>query len=307
MRGLDVAALATRLPPSPRTRYAPSPTGYLHLGHVVNAIVVWGLARQLGGRVLLRLETHDRGRCRPAYRDAVVEDLAWLGFEPDEGPVDQDDVRPYTDAVETLGAAGVTYACACSRRERMTTPDGTAGCTGGCRDRSLDDGPGRTLRLRVDARAERFVGPDGAPAVCDAAAGGDIVLRDRTGLWSYHLAVTVDDLRQQVDLVVRGEDLLPATGVQVQLARQLGRVTPPVFVHHGLITGPDGRKLSKSDHATGVRELRAGGASSADVIGRAAYGAGLTGDARPLPVRDVARIFEGRSAAPAEPTPRVLG
>ncbi|MGE0392934.1 MAG: glutamate--tRNA ligase family protein [Vicinamibacterales bacterium] len=307
MRGLDVAALADRLPPSPRTRYAPSPTGYLHLGHVANAIVVWGLARQLGGRVLLRLETHDRGRCRPAYRDAIVEDLAWLGFEPDEGPVDQDDPRPYADAVETLRGAGLTYACACSRRERMATPDRGGGCTGRCRERGLGDGPGRTLRLRVDPRPEPFVGADGAWTTGDAAAGGDIVLRDRAGLWSYHLAVTVDDLRQQIDLVIRGDDLVEATGVQVQLARHLGRVTPPVFVHHGLVTGPDGRKLSKSHRDAGVREWRAGGASPAEVIGRAAAGAGLAGAPRALPARDVARLFERRAAGAPEPGARVLG
>jgi glutamyl/glutaminyl-tRNA synthetase len=295
VRTLDAAALAERLPPSPRTRYAPSPTEYLHLGHVANAVVVWGLARRLGGRVLLRLETHDRGRCRPAYRDAILEDLAWLGFEPDDGPFDQDDPRPYADALETLRAAGLVYACACSRRERVAAPDGTTRCTGGCRDQAIDDGPGRTLRLRVETRLESFVGHDGAPAVCHAAAGGDIVLRDRDGLWSYHLAVTVDDLRQQIDVVVRGADLVDATGVQVQLARLLGRATPPVFVHHGLVAGPDGRKLSKSRHDAGVRELRAGGASPAEVIGRAAAGAGLSDDARALPARDVARLFEGRA------------
>ncbi len=302
-----MAALAARLPPSPRTRYAPSPTGYLHLGHVANAIVVWGLARQLGGRVLLRLETHDRIRCRPEYRDALMEDLAWLGFEPDDGPVDQGDPAPYAVAIDTLRAAGLVYACACSRRERETAPDGTGRYTGRCRERGLDDGPDRTLRLKVEAHGERYVGGDGAWTEGNAAAGGDIVLRDRDGLWSYHLAVTVDDLRQQIDLVVRGQDLADATGVQVQLARRLGRTAPPAFVHHGLVTGPDGRKLSKSDHATGVREMRAGGASPADVIGRAAHGAGLTVDATPMPARDVARVFEGRSAAPPEPTPRVLG
>jgi glutamyl-Q tRNA(Asp) synthetase len=278
----------------------------LHLGHVANAVAVWGLARRLDGRVLLRLETHDRSRCRPEYAEAILADLAWLGFEPDDGPVDQADPAPYARALETLRAAGLVYACACSRKDRAAAPDGAAGADP-CRDRGLNDGPGRALRLKVDAQDEAYPGHDGTLVTGDAAAGGDIVLRDRDGQWSYHLAVTVDDIRQQIDLVVRGDDLREATGVQVQLARRLGRTTAPVFVHHGLVVGPGGHKLSKSNRDTGVREMRADGASPADIIGRAAHAAGLAADARALPACDVARLFEGRGTARPEPTPRVLG
>lgn len=298
MTHLDVAALAARLPAGPRTRYAPSPTGYLHLGHVANAVMVWGLARLLGGRVLLRLETHDQVRCRPEYVAAALEDLAWLGFEPDEGPVDQHDATPYADALAALRRLGLVYACTCSRRDWATGSTGAPRYTGCCRDAGLAEATGRTLRLRVMPQAEAFTDARGAVVQQDAAAGGDVILRDRDGLWSYHLAVTADDIRQQIDLVIRGADLIEATGVQVQLARNLGRPVPPAYVHHALVTGSDGRKLSKSNRDTGVRDMRAGGASAAEVIGRAAYAAGLSGNADAIAARAVARLFETRAAAP---------
>lgn len=288
MLDLDTAALAARLPPSPRTRFAPSPTGYLHLGHVVNAIAVWGLARLLGGRVLLRLETHDRGRCRPEYARATLEDLAWLGFEPDEGPVDQTDDTPYAAAIETLRGQGLVYACACSRRSWS----GEGRYAGHCRDRGLADGPDRALRLRVPAGEETWTDGTGATARGDASQpGGDIILRDRDGRWSYHLAVTADDQRQAVDLVVRGADLTSATAVQVHLGRLLGRETPAVYVHHPLILRPDGRKLSKSGGDTGVREWRARGASPEEVIGLAAHGAGLIPAPRPVGAPEAAALI----------------
>lgn len=292
MTHLDVVALAARLPATPRTRYAPSPTGYLHLGHVANAVMVWGLAGVLGGRVLLRLETHDRIRSRPEYAAAIIEDLAWLGFEPDEGPIDQTDGTPYATALAELQRAGLVYVCTCSRRDWASAEADAARYSGHCRDAGLGDAPGRTLRLRVTPGPESFYDGCGARLQQDAASGGDIILRDRDGHWSYHLAVAVDDHRQQVDLVIRGADLLDATGVQVQLARQLGRHAPPAFVHHALITAPDGRKLSKSNQDAGVRELRAAGVSAADVIGMAARAAGLTAITGGIPARDIARLFE---------------
>src|SRR6266850_1773949 len=138
-----------------RTRFAPSPTGHLHLGHVVNAIYVWGMARAAGGRVLLRMEDHDRIRCRPEYEASILEDLAWLGFEPDEGlhPVvrQMDRLHVFEEALERPRAAHHVYACDCSRKriagERYD---------GRCRDRGLREAPGRGLRVRIDAGAERF-------------------------------------------------------------------------------------------------------------------------------------------------------
>jgi glutamyl-tRNA synthetase/glutamyl-Q tRNA(Asp) synthetase len=260
--------------PPPVTRFAPSPTGYLHLGHVVNAIYVWGLARAAGGRVLLRIEDHDRLRCRPAYEAALLEDLDWLGFVPDEGrhpPARQSD-RPdsFEQALALLDRRGLVYACECSRQRIGGKP-----YDGRCRDRGLAREPGRGLRVCLD----------GEPS-------GDLLVRDRDGHWTYQFAVTVDDTNQGVTLVVRGQDLEDSTGRQVALARLLGRFTPPAFVHHPLIVDETGRKLSKSARDTGVLELRAGGTSAEEVIGLAAAAVGLIGTPARLPAENVATLFQ---------------
>ena len=157
MPPLDLDRLRRRLPPSPLTRFAPSPTGLLHLGHVVNAAFVWGLARALGGRVLLRLEDHDRGRCRSAYEDALLRDLAWLGLEPDLGPVvgasagpspwrQSDCTELYQRELDRLAATQPVYSCGCSRKEIAEdnpAPNGVeVPYSGRCRKRSLHSGAG---------------------------------------------------------------------------------------------------------------------------------------------------------------------
>ena len=266
-----------------RTRFAPAPTGYLHLGHVANAINVWGLAAAEGARVLLRIEDHDRVRSRPEYDVAILEDLAWLGFAADEGPVRQsDEDGAYTQALERLRADGLVYGCDCSRatfdaweREHGAAWSGV-GCPGGCRGRGLD---GPTLRVALGAGSERWMDLLVGPCADDVTPAGDPSIRDRDGNWTYLLCVVVDDLRQDVDLVVRGRDLMDATPTQMRLARLLGRDQPATFAHHRLVRGPDGRKLSKSSGDTGVRELRAAGHSPDEVVALAAAAIGYDGDA----------------------------
>ena len=287
---VDVESLRARLPRRPLTRFAPSPTGYLHLGHVVNAIYVWDIARALGGRVLLRIEDHDRLRSRPEYERALLEDLAWLGFEADLGPVRQsDDPQAYEDAASTLAAMHHVYACDCSRREiaaaamangsgaaAMANGSGTSPIndevpyTGRCRQRGLVEGPGRGLRIELSPLPERFVDARmGAIEQRPALQCGDLLMRDRDGFWTYQFAVTVDDCRQGIDLVIRGEDLLSSTGRQIQLARMLGRTAPAVYLHHGLVHNTSGAKLSKAAGDSGVRDLRAAGLTAAEVIAQA--------------------------------------
>ena len=308
MRPADLAALAARLPERPLTRFAPSPTGYLHLGHAANAVWVWGLARALGGRVLLRLEDHDRGRSRPAYEAALLDDLDWLGLEPDIGatrelragpsPLRQSDAGPaYDAALASLAADGRTFVCGCSRKDLA----GDAGDVfnqetrydGRCRDLGLAPAPGRGLRVRLEAGAERFDDARLGPRMQDPAAQcGDLLARDRLGRWTYQFAVVVDDLRQGIDLVVRGEDLIESTGRQIALRRMLAGRPAPVFLHHPLIRKPGGDKLSKSSGDTGLRELRAAGASPAEVLGRAAHLTGLQSEPAPLAAHDLAKLFE---------------
>lgn len=292
-------ALAARLPRAPLTRFAPSPTGYLHLGHVVNAIWVWGLARALGGRVLLRVEDHDRGRCRPEYEQALLDDLAWLGLSPDLGPTRQRDAAAvYHDTLAALEQLGLVYACDCSRRdiasEQGDVPQQETRYPGRCRDRGLAPGPERGQRLRLGPAVERFTDALlGLQEQTPAEQCGDLLLRDRNGNWTYQFAVVVDDLRQGIDLVVRGADLVGSTGRQIALGRLLGREEPPVFLHHPLLYRADGAKLSKAAADTGIRELRAAGMPADQVLGCAAEAGGLANDGRPLAADDLPALFSG--------------
>ena len=249
---------------------------------------VWRIARALGGRVLLRVEDHDRLRSRPQYEDALFEDLEWLGFQPDIGPVRQsEEPQAYEEALRELAASHLVYACACSRREIAVAAAVRADSggndevpySGRCRARELAVTSGRGVRVEIGTGVERFVDAHLGP--CEqtpAMQCGDLLLKDRDGFWTYQFAVTVDDRRQGVDLVIRGEDLLSSTGRQICLARMLGRAEPPVFLHHDLLLDADGKKLSKSRGDTGVRELRAKGFSASDVRELVRQrGSGLTG------------------------------
>ncbi len=302
------------------SRFAPAPTGFLHLGHVVNAIYVWGITRALGGRVWLRVEDHDRRRSRHAFEAALLDDLDWLGFAPDAPPTDDfragmcagmqsDRTAIYETALASLRARGLIYACECSRKEIASAATGDAAelrYPGTCADRGLAQQPGRALRVRVEDGIERFTdGIHGPVTQQPAAQCGDVVVRDRDGHWTYQFAVAVDDWQQGVTLVIRGDDLLTSTGRQMYLGRLFGRTSPLRFVHHPLIMKSPTQKLSKADGDTSVRDLRAGGLSAADIVGRAACAAGLTAVASPLPAVLVSRLpailqLAERAVLPAE-------
>jgi glutamyl/glutaminyl-tRNA synthetase len=257
------------------TRFAPAPTGWLHLGHVLNAEYVWGS----GAMVLLRIEDHDRERSRPEYEAGILEDLGWLGYRPDVlagRQSDRDSV--YREAIEILHARNLVYACDCTRievrgamrdarRSGLEVQDPTElRYSGHCRDRGLPLVDGFGWRVRIDPGVEPFVdGRLGAQEQDPSGQCGDFLLRDRRSNWTYQFAATVDDWRQGIDLVIRGIDLLASTGRQIRLARLLGRERPPSFLHHPLIMKSADQKLSKSDRDTGVRDLRANGWSPQQV------------------------------------------
>ena len=302
----DLAALLAQLPARPLTRFAPAPTGYLHLGHVVNAVYVWGLAGAIGGRVLLRVEDHDRLRCRPAFEAALLDDLDWLGLVPDlgrspggtvESAYRQSDNGPvYAGALSRLAERTAVYACDCSRRDIREASGDIVGeetpYSGRCRARGLGSGPGVGLRAVLGSGEEAFTDALLGPQRQEPARQcGDLLVQDRVGQWTYQFSVVVDDLHHGVDLVVRGEDLLASAGRQLRLAHLLGREAPPVFLHHPLARKPSGAKLSKSDGDTAVRELRAAGCTASQLLGRAACLAGLTDTERPLPARHLAALF----------------
>ena len=277
------ATAVTALIPNPQsliplvTRFAPAPTGYLHLGHVLNAVYVWDIARASGpgARVLLRIEDHDRVRSRPEFEDALLADLAWLGFAAD-GEVTRQSERGalYEQAMDRLRQRGLTYACECSRSEIASTR-----YSGTCRDKHLPESAGRGVRVKLDPSVERFddrrLGPQEQRP---SEQCGDLLVRDRHGHWTYQFAVVVDDWLQGINLVIRGEDLLDSTGRQIQLSRLLGRGRPPAFLHHELLMKTPTQKLSKSDGDTGVRELRARGWTAEAVIDRATRLAGVSRD-----------------------------
>ena len=265
------------------TRFAPAPTGWLHLGHVLNAEYVWGS----GAQTLLRIEDHDRERCRPEYEAGILEDLAWLGYEPDFPLVRQSERDAiYRAAAQDLIGRGLVYACACTRKEIDPRPASVSPqpseavselvYAGRCRDRGLPLGAGIGWRLRLEPGIETFVDRVLGPQAQDPSRQcGDVLIRDRLGNWTYQFAASVDDFRQGIDLVIRGEDLLPSTGRQIRIARLLGRTSPPEFLHHPLLMKSATQKLSKSDGDTGIRELRARGWTPDGVKSAARAGSGV--------------------------------
>jgi len=248
------------------TRFAPAPTGYLHLGHVVNALYVWGAADDRDGQVLLRLEDHDRQRSRPEYAAAILEDLAWLGFVPDGALVRQSERDAiYRTALQPLIDRELVYACTCSRNDINGELYANT-----CRDKDLPLTEGVSWRVRIDPGIERFFDEFLGPQEQDPSRQcGDLLVRDRLGNWTYQFAATVDDHLQGITDVIRGVDLLASTGRQIRLARLLGRLTPPRFWHHPLVMKSPSQKLSKSDGDSGIRDLRAAGWTAKQVLTKA--------------------------------------
>ncbi len=268
------------------TRFAPSPTGRLHLGHAYSALFAWRAAKTAGGRFLLRIEDIDRGRCRPEFEAAIYEDLAWLGLSW-ERPVrrQSEHMADYAAALARLEEERLVYPCFCTRsaiRAEIARagraphgPDGPL-YPGTCRRLSATERSDRLARgdsyaLRLDAaKAARRVG---ALAFHDREAGrievnpliaGDAVLARKDVRTSYHLAVTVDDALQGVTLVTRGADLLAATHLHRVLQALLG-LPEPEYLHHRLLKGPDGRRLAKRDGSLTLAALREAGRSPSEV------------------------------------------
>jgi glutamyl-Q tRNA(Asp) synthetase len=264
------------------TRFAPSPTGYLHLGHAHSALMGWHRARAEAGRFLLRIEDIDLGRCRPEFEAAILEDLAWLGLDWD-GPIrrQSEHLADYEAALEKLRDLGLIYPCFCSRKDiaaAVAAPHGPEGpiYPGTCRNQPADLVSERQQRgdpyaLRLDVAKAQAV--TGALSFEDEREGtvearpetlGDVVLARRDAPASYHLCVTVDDHLQGVTLVTRGTDLFHATHIHRLLQAILG-LNVPTYAHHLLLTNAAGERLSKRDGAMALRALRQAGRSAAEV------------------------------------------
>jgi glutamyl-Q tRNA(Asp) synthetase len=280
----------------PVFRFAPSPNGYLHVGHALSALLNFAMARAVAGRLLLRIEDIDAVRCRPEFEAAIYEDLAWLGLSWEE-PVrrQSEHLAAYREALEHLTKLGLVYASFESRSEiaRLVAereahgswprdPDGAPLYAGNAQalsqaERAERMAAGEPFALRLDMEAaiamagpltwsETGAGPNGETGTVPAvpAAWGDVVIARKEIPTSYHLSVVVDDALQGITTIVRGQDLFWSTSVHRLLQTLLG-LPAPSYHHHRLILDEDGRKLSKSTRATALRELRAQGATPADI------------------------------------------
>jgi glutamyl-Q tRNA(Asp) synthetase len=281
------------------TRFAPSPTGHLHIGHAFAALTAASAARDTGGQFLLRIEDIDHARCRPAFDEAIRDDLSWLGIRWDgEVRRQSEHFSDYETALAKLGAQDLLYPCFCTRKEveaeiarAGAAPHGPEGALypGTCRDLTanerearLQSGSSFALRLHVKAAiaragqdvffTENGLGPEGQSGIIAAqpALLGDVVLARKDMPASYHLAVVVDDALQGVTLVTRGNDLFFATHLQRLLQALLG-LAAPAYAHHALLLDKDGKKFSKRDHAVTIRALREAGRTPSDVKAMAGF------------------------------------
>jgi glutamyl-Q tRNA(Asp) synthetase len=273
---------------NPTTRFAPSPTGYLHLGHAFSAWCGWRRARQAGGRFLLRLEDIDPGRCRPEFAASILEDLAWLGLDWNgEVRVQSQHLPAYQAALDHLAGMGLLYPCFCTRadiqREVAASaaaphgPDGAPLYPGTCRRLSpaerLDRiAAGEKFALRLDMQAAGRPGltyheEDQGRLPCHPERFGDVVLARKDAPASYHLCVTHDDALQGVTLVTRGVDLQPATDLHRLLQTLMGW-PEPAYAHHRLLTDDAGRRLAKRDLAATLRSMREAGVGPTEILGR---------------------------------------
>ena len=306
-----------------RGRFAPSPTGDLHLGGAFAALAAWLRVRALGGVFVLRVEDLDPPRVVPGAEGRILADLGWLGLDWDEGPDVGGAFGPYRQserhdlydaALLRLEEAGNLYPCTCSRTEIARIASAPHAGEGGpvypgwCRDpANRKAGRVPALRLRIPEGPEAVVsfvdGFEGPVTEDVAAAVGDFVLKRVDGLYAYQLAVVVDDLAMGITEVVRGADLLDSAARQILLARMLGG-TPPAFAHVPLVLGPDGERLAKRHQSfvkgTTVAELRAAGLGAQEILGVLAKGLGL-GQGTPLTVGQVLELARREGLRPRGP------
>jgi len=288
---------------SGKIRFAPSPTGFLHEGHLLSALYVWAAARKWNLHIHLRIEDHDQGRSRKAYIDGIREDLEWLGFEHHSESIQSSRAPIYEAVLQELTAKGLIYPCTCSRKqleaENPRSETGEIIYQGKCR--SLAEG----LKVEGDGLSERDLPPhslrfriaDNIINWTDYRLGnfsenpsrqcGDFPVRDRDGFLTYQFAVCVDDLEQGITHIVRGEDIRNSTARQIALTQTIAEACTgstlvkmpayqrPLYLHHGLIVDPNGKKLSKRELAHSIRQDKEAGVTPETLIGRVLYKAGL--------------------------------
>lgn len=303
-----------------KIRFAPSPTGYLHEGHLLSALYVWAASHKWQLKVHLRIEDHDRGRARDEYIQSIYEDLAWFGFKWDSQSIQSKRGEVYLKALEALEKQGLVYPCYCSRKqleeENPKSETGEIVYRGKCflqtsswraTTRHLDSGSVAGMTCSTENNVPhnlRVIIPDKVIEWHDLRLGdfrenpkeqcGDFPIRDRDGQWTYQFAVCVDDIDEGITHVVRGEDIRSSTARQIALMRLLGRNEPPVYLHHPLIVDPAGKKLSKREMAHSLRQDRTAGVTAEELLGRVCYKAGITVSPAPLSLEQALSAIESR-------------
>lgn len=300
----------------PRTRLAPSPTGALHLGNARTFLVNWALARQAGWEILLRIEDLNGPRIKPGSADEAIGVLEWLGLDWDEGPVYQShDLTPYREALATLGSAGAVYACRCTRKQiteaSVSAPhaeDHELRYPGTCRpaeptpvdaallaDASLPENESVAWRIRVPAAVTTFVDQFAGEQQHDVEnTVGDFLIGAKGGMPGYQLAVVVDDARQRIDQVVRGDDLISSTPRQLLLYDRLQLGPLPTYTHLPMVLGEDGRRLAKRHGDSRLVHYRAQGTRAERMVGLLAEWCGC-GARREMSAAEFLSVFDLQS------------
>ena len=281
-------------------RFAPSPTGFLHEGHLLSALYVWAAAKKWDLKIHLRIEDHDQGRARKEYIDSIYEDLEWLGFKYDSQSVQSNHFDLFQKVLNKLSEKGLVYPCTCSRKQLLAenpiSETGEVIYQGKCLGELKNDQP-HSLRIVIpdkvidwhDERLGDF--RENPKKQC-----GDFPIRDRDGFWTYQFAVCIDDLVQGITHIVRGEDIRNSTARQIALSGIISEVCTgdaslqiptykrPLYLHHPLIVDPNGKKLSKREHAHSLRQEKEAGISAEQLLGRVLYKAKITPTPSPLPL-----------------------
>ena len=278
-------------------RFAPSPTGFLHEGHLLSALYVWAAAKKWNLKIHLRIEDHDQGRARKEYIDSIYEDLAWLGFRYDSESIQSSHFDFFQSILEKLDEKGLVYPCTCSRKqliaENPRSETGEVIYQGKCRTQPRPCSEPHSLRIVISDKVinwhdERLGDFSERPKFqC-----GDFPIRDRDGFWTYQFAVCIDAIAQEITHIVRGEDILPSTARQILLSEMISdaydasKILPayrrPLYLHHPLIVDSTGKKLSKREHAHSIRQDKDQGVSPEQLLGRVLYKAKILSEDSPI-------------------------
>ena len=290
---------------SGKIRFAPSPTGYLHEGHLLSALYVWAAAKKWNLKIHLRIEDHDQSRARPAYIAGIREDLAWLGFKYDSESIQSARGQVYEAALQRLKEKSLVYPCYCSRKQLLAeNPQSETGeivYQGKCFYKTRDARRKTKDELNSLPHNLRFIVPNKFIDWHDLRLGdfhenpklqcGDFPIRDRDNQWTYQFAVCVDDIDEQITHIVRGEDIRNSTARQIALMEALGRTERPIYLHHPLIVDANNKKLSKRELAHSLRQDKEAGITPEMLFGRVCYKAHLTENDTPIALVDAISII----------------